>query len=176
MTTLAADLTERQHAMLDLWLRHLAAEFETHDVAATMATMTAHPINVNVPLLSGGAGAEQVRAYYAEQFIPNNPPDVAITLLSRTIGSDRIVDELIFAFTHSRAMDWMLPGIAPTGRHVEVPLVVIVAFEGDQIASEHVYWDQASVLVQLGLLPREGLPITGAESASKLRGLASPGT
>jgi carboxymethylenebutenolidase len=175
MATLAADLTDRQRAMLDVWLRHLAAEFETHDVAATLATMTAHPINVNVPLLSGGAGAEAVRAYYAEQFIPKNPPDTAITLLSRTIGSDRLVDELIFAFTHTREMDWMLPGIAPTGRRVEVPLVVIVEFQGDQIASEHVYWDQASVLVQLGLLPREGLPITGAESASKLRELASPG-
>lgn len=176
MTAPASDLTDPQRAMLDLWLRHLQYEFETHDVAATMATMTAQPINVNVPLLSGGAGADEVRAYYADQFIPKNPPDATITLLSRTIGTDRIVDEMIFAFTHTTQMDWMLPGIAPTGRHVEVPLVVIVEFQDGKIASEHVYWDQASVLVQLGLVPRTGLPITGAESASRLLELAESGT
>jgi carboxymethylenebutenolidase len=64
-------------------------------------------------------------------------------------------------------MDWMLPGLAPTGKRVEVPLVVIVRFREGKLAHEHIYWDQASVLVQLGLLDAAGLPVAGIESARK---------
>jgi carboxymethylenebutenolidase len=97
------------------------------------------------------------------------PPDTTLTPVSRTIGDDQIVDEMIFQFTHTVKMDWMLPGIEPTGKRVEVPLVAIVKFRGDKLAHEHIYWDQASVLVQLGLLDRANLPVTGIESARKLR-------
>jgi carboxymethylenebutenolidase len=67
-------------------------------------------------------------------------------------------------------MDWMLPGIPPTGKRVEVALVVVVQFDGDKLAHEHLYWDQASVLVQLGLLPPGGLPVVGAEGARSVLG------
>src|SRR5439155_13905213 len=83
------------------------------------------------------------------------------------IGDDQLVDEMIFKFTHTIKMDWMLPGIAPTGRHVEIPLVAIVRFRDGKLAHEHIYWDQASVLVQLGLLDARALPVTGVESARK---------
>jgi carboxymethylenebutenolidase len=85
--------------------------------------------------------------------------------VSRTIGQERVVDEMVARFTHTTSMDWILPGIPPTGKRVEIALVVVVQFEGDKLAHEHLYWDQASVLVQLGLLNPSGLPVVGAEGA-----------
>lgn len=124
--------------------------------------------NVNhVPVMTGGVGRDQLGHFYGTYFIPCMPPDTAITPLSRTVGANRIVDEFVFSFTHSLQMDWLLPGVAPTNRHVEVVKVVIVEFEVDKIVSESIHWDQASVLVQLGLLDPTTLPVAGAESARK---------
>jgi carboxymethylenebutenolidase len=75
---------------------------------------------------------------------------------------------MIFSFTHDLEMDWMLPGVTPTGRRVEVPLVVVVQLKGDDIVSERIYWDQASVLAQIGAIDAVGLPVAGAETARKL--------
>jgi carboxymethylenebutenolidase len=75
---------------------------------------------------------------------------------------------MIFSFTHTLEMPWMLPGIAPTGRRVEIPLVAIVHFRDGKLAHEHIYWDQASVLKQIGLLSDTTLPIHGAETAKKV--------
>jgi carboxymethylenebutenolidase len=160
--------TASQRAMVELWEEHTAYEFEAHSTEKTLATMVDDPVNINVPLLTGGVGLEEVRKYYSEYFIPKNPPDTEITLLSRTVGEDRVVDELILTFTHTTEMDWMLPGVPPTGRRVEAPTVAIVEFRDGKIASEHIYWDQASVLVQVGLLDGGSLPVTGAESVRKL--------
>jgi carboxymethylenebutenolidase len=96
------------------------------------------------------------------------PPDTEIVPISRTIGAERLVDEMIFKFTHTIEMDWMLPGIAPTGKRVECPLVVIVQFRDGKLANEHIYWDQATVLVQIGLLDPAKLPVAGIETAEKL--------
>jgi carboxymethylenebutenolidase len=160
--------TASQRAMVELWEEHTAYEFEAHSTEKTLATMVDDPVNINVPLLTGGVGLEEVRKYYSEYFIPKNRPDTEITLLSRTVGEDRVVDELILTFTHTTQMDWMLPGVPPTGRRVEAPTVAIVEFRDGKIASEHIYWDQASVLVQVGLLDGGSLPVTGAESVCKL--------
>jgi carboxymethylenebutenolidase len=113
-------------------------------------------------------GYNELYNFYKHHFLFANPSDTRTIPISRTIGADRIVDELIFCFTHDREIDWMLPGLAPTGKYVEVPLVTIVCFRGDKLYHEHIYWDQASVLVQLGLLQRDGLPVAGIESAQKL--------
>ena len=150
------------------WQQHLDYEFATRDTEATLATMVEDAYVNHVPVLTGGVGKDQLREFYARRFIPQMPPDTAITLVSRTVGEDRIVDEMVFQFTHTIAMDWMLPGVAPTGRRVEVPLVAIVHFRDDKLAHEHIYWDQASVLVQLGLLDATTLPITGVESSRKV--------
>jgi carboxymethylenebutenolidase len=75
---------------------------------------------------------------------------------------------MIFSFTHTQEMPWMLPGVSPTNRRVEIPLVAIVRFRDGKLAHEHIYWDQASLLVQVGLLDSEGLPVTGAEQADVL--------
>jgi carboxymethylenebutenolidase len=118
--------------------------------------------------MTGGFGHDAVRAFYAAHFIGHNPADTALDLVSRTVGTDRLVDEMVFRFTHDRPVDWMLPGVPPTGRRVEVPLVAIISFRDGKVASEHIYWDQASVLVQVGLLDPHGLPVAGAETAAKL--------
>ena len=151
-----------------LWDKHLEHEFATRDLEANMKTMVAQPYVNDVPTLTGGVGYEELYNFYKHHFLFANPADTRTIPISRTVGTDRIVDELIFCFTHDREIDWMLPGVAPTGKYVEVPLVAIVCFRGDKLYHEHIYWDQASVLVQLGLLKRDGLPVVGIESAQKL--------
>ena len=144
------------------------AEFVTKDVDATMATMVEQPFVNHVPVMTGGSGHDEVRAFYATRFIPRMPPDVETVLVARTIGTDQLVDELIFRFTHTIEMDWMLPGVPPTGRRVEVPLVVVVGVRDGKVSHERIYWDQASVLLQVGLIDGRGLPVAGAETAAKV--------
>ena len=150
-----------------LWEHHLHHEFTGRDTAATLATMVAEPYVNHIPTMTGGTGADALSRFYAEHFIPKMPKDTTLTPLSRTVGADRVVDEMIFSFTHNEEIDWMLPGVAPTGKTVSVPLVAIVAFRGNKLYHEHIYWDQASVLVQVGLLEPQGLPVAGAETARK---------
>jgi carboxymethylenebutenolidase len=154
--------------LVALWDAHCRYEFETHDVDATMATMVPSPYVNNIPTMTGGVGHDEVKRFYKHHFIGANPPDTMVIPVSRTVSDDTIVDEVIFSFTHTTVVDWMLPGIAPTGRKVEVPLVAVVKFRDGKIAHEHIYWDQASVLVQIGRLDPHGLPVAGVETARKL--------
>jgi carboxymethylenebutenolidase len=142
-----------------LFDRHVSSEFEAKDADATMETMAGDPTVIHVPVLTGGRGTEELHAFYRDWFIPAWPDDVEVEPVSRTVGSERVVDELIIRFTHTRVMPFWLPGIAPTGRRVELPLAVVVGFENGQVASEHIYWDQASLLAQIGLLDTTNLPI-----------------
>jgi carboxymethylenebutenolidase len=151
-----------------LWERHTELEFATRDARATMKTMVAQPYVNHIPTMTGGVGQEDLYRFYANHFIPKTPADTRLVPISRTVGVDRLVDEMLFCFTHDVEIDWMLPGIPPTGRYVEIPLVAIVRFRGDRLYNEHIYWDQASVLVQIGLLDPEGLPVAGVETAKKL--------
>jgi carboxymethylenebutenolidase len=150
-----------------LWDKHVECEFATRDTESTLATMVDDAYVNHIPVLTGGEGKQALREFYSKRFISQMPPDTTITLISRTVGADQVVDEMIFKFTHTIAMDWMLPGVAPTGKVVEVPLVAIVSFRDGKLAHEHIYWDQASVLVQIGLLDPARLPIAGVESARK---------
>ncbi len=167
-------LTERMlnmpadHDLVALWEAHCRYEFETRDVDATMATMVGEPYVNHVPTMTGGVGHDQLKRFYKYHFIGGNPEDTTLTPVSRTVGADQIVDELLFSFTHTSEVDWMLPGVAPTGRRVEIPLVAIVRFQDGKVAHEHIYWDQASVLVQVGLLNPAGLPVAGVETARKV--------
>jgi len=161
-------LSSSQQAMASLWEQHLRDEFELRDVDKTMETMVADAHNTAIPVMTGGVGGDGVREFYTKWFISQNPPDIETTLVSRTIGNKQLVDEVILTFTHTTQMDWILPGIPPTGKVVEVPLVVVVGFRDGKIAHEHVYWDQASVLVQVGLLDAGTLPVVGIESAQKV--------
>jgi SnoaL-like domain len=167
-----AAFTPAQQAMVDAWEKHVQDALDARSVPATMDTLFEHLVILNVPLLTGGVGYRAVQDYYARHFTPSNPPDTTITLLSRTVGRERLVDELL-TFTHSTELAWLAPGIAPTGGRVELPLVAVVRFRDALIASAHLYWDQASVLVQLAVLERGRLPVAGAESAGKLLDPAS---
>ncbi|NMK48137.1 dienelactone hydrolase family protein [Achromobacter sp. Bel] len=151
-----------------LWDKHCEYEFGTRDVAATMATMVAEPYVNHIPTMTGGVGHKELSRFYQHHFVNSNPPDTRLVPLSRTVGATQIVDELLFCFTHTTEIDWLLPGVAPTGRPVEIPLIAIVKFRGDKLYHEHIYWDQASVLVQVGLLDPKGLPVAGRETAAKL--------
>ena len=161
-------LTPSQQAMADIWDKHTQSEFETRSAEDALDTMVEDPHVNHIPVLTGGVGRAEVRKFYSERFIPQQPTNTEIIPVSRTVGHDRLVDELVFKFTHDVEMDWMLPGIPPTGQRVEVPLVVVIQFRDDKIAHEHIYWDQASVLVQLGLIDTERLPVAGIESARKV--------
>jgi SnoaL-like polyketide cyclase. len=150
-----------------LWDKHCESEFATRDLEATLETMTADAYVNHIPTMTGGVGKEELRQFYSQRFIPQMPPDTELSPLSRTVGTDQVVDEMIFKFTHTVKMDWMLPGVEPTGKRVEIPLVAIVRFRDGLIEHEHIYWDQASVLVQIGLLSDEGLPVAGMITAEK---------
>jgi carboxymethylenebutenolidase len=156
------------HDLAALWEAHCRHEFETRDVDATMSTMVEAPYVNHIPTMTGGVGHDELKRFYKYHFIGENPPDTTLEPISRTIGTDQIVDEMIFKFTHTSEIDWMLPGVKPTGKRVEVPLVAIVRFVDGKVAHEHIYWDQASVLVQVGLLEAQGLPVAGVQTARKV--------
>ena len=152
-----------------LWEKHCEYEFTTRDAKKTMTTMVAQPYVNHIPTMTGGFGQDDLYRFYRDHFIPKLPKDTRLVPISRTVGADRVVDELLFCFTHDCEIDFMLPGVPPTGKYVEVPTVAIVCFRGDKLYHEHIYWDQASVLVQIGLLDPKGLPVAGRETADKVR-------
>lgn len=158
-----------------LWEAHLDFEFTTRDAGRTMATMVPSPYVNHIPTMTGGVGYADLHRFYSEYFIPCNPADMKQISVSRTVGVNQIVDEVIMSFTHDRAIEWLLPGVAPTGKFVKFGLIGVVKFRGNKICHEHIYWDQASVLAQVGLIDPSGLPVLGAEAAEKIldNGLAS---
>ena len=161
-------LSGEQQAMVALFQRHIEAEL-AGDLETTMATMSDDPHLNSVPTMAGGVGHGGVEAFYRDHLVGKFfPPDVTMTNVSRTVGQDQMVDEIAINFTHTQPIDWLLPGIPATGKRVEMAVAVIVGFRNGKISYEHIYWDQASVLVQIGLLNPAGLPIGGAEVARKV--------
>lgn len=160
--------TPEEQRLIDVWEGHLQCEFANRDAAATVATMSDDNYVNHVPVMTGGRGRDEMLAFYGSHFIPKMPADTQLTPVCRTVGQERVIDEMIFAFTHDIVMDWMLPGVTPTGRWVEIPLVVVVQLRAEKVVCERIYWDQASVLVQIGLLDPSQLPVAGAETARKV--------
>jgi carboxymethylenebutenolidase len=161
-------LSDKQQAMVALFERHVGAEFKG-DLDTTMATMSASPHLNHVPTMAGGVGQDGVRAFYRDHLVGKFfPPDVKTQSVSRTVGDTSVVEEIVISFTHTAAIDWLLPGVKPTGKPVEMAVAVVVGFDGDKISHEHIYWAQAGVLLQVGLLKADGLPVTGSDSARKV--------
>jgi carboxymethylenebutenolidase len=161
-------LSAEQKAMVALFQKHVGAEL-AGDLETTLNTMSGDPHLNHVPTLAGGVGREGVRAFYRDHLVGKFfPPDVKMTTVSTTVGLDQVVEELVISFTHTTPIDWLLPGVAPTGKFVEMAVVVVVGFKEGKISHEHIYWDQAGVLVQVGLLDPAGLPVSGGESARKV--------
>lgn len=162
-----ASLSKDQINLLEILEKHRIAEFDVRDVEQTLATMGGEPYLLFLASLTGGKGQAAVRLFYSGM-LAQLPADMEWVLISRTIGTSQIVVESILKFTHSVAVDWLIPGVAPTNQKLEIPIVLIFTFEQGALASERIYWDQASVLVQLGLLDRGTLPVVGAEAAHEL--------
>jgi len=135
-----------------LWAAHIEGEFKTKDVEATLETMVDDAYVNHMPVNTGGRGKEELRAFYRDNFIPSWPDDLEMTLTNRLVGKDQLIEELHLKFTHDRRMDWFLPNIPPTNKPVDIDLVVVVQFRGDKLSCERIYWDQATVLRQVGLL------------------------
>jgi carboxymethylenebutenolidase len=159
--------TADERHLITLWERHMTCEFAERDAAATVATMADENYVNHMPVMTGGRGRAELLEFYGRHFIPKMPADTQIVPICRTVGQERVIDEMIIKFTHDIEMDWMLPGVPPTGRRVEVPMLVVVQLSKDGIVYERIYWDQASVLVQLGLLDSSRLPVAGVETARK---------
>ncbi|KAI0068437.1 NTF2-like protein [Artomyces pyxidatus] len=151
-----------------LWERHTYYEFVERDAPKTMSTMVNVPYVNHVATLTGGMGYDDLARFYKYHFTKVSPPDTELITISRTVGADRIIDEMIFKATHTTEIEYFLPGVRPTGKPLEIAMVGVVAFRGDKLTFEHLYWDQASTLVQLGLLDRTSLPIAGVEVAQKV--------
>src|SRR5919201_3817306 len=165
---------KRRYNLGAVFDKHIKHEFQDHDVDATVKTMVGEPYVHHVPMMTGGIGYDSVYNFYKNHFIGKMPDDTTIEHISRTVGNAQGVDELILKFTHSREIDYLIPGIAPTGKYVELPHVVVMKFVGNKIAHEHIYWDQASLLAQIGLLDaNNNLPVKGIEQSKKLQELAT---
>ena len=152
---------------LSQWHRHTYAEFELKDADAALETMTDNPHVLCVPSGRGGTGKEGVHQFYANQFLPSIPPDLELLPISEIFAEKHVVAEYVMRFTHMLRMDWMLPGVPPTGRRAELLLVTVIRFENGKIASEHVYWDAAALLFQLRLIDSAAVA-AGIRSAEKL--------
>ena len=148
--------------------KHIKHEFQDHDVDATMETMTKEPYVHHVPVMTGGIGYNGVYNFYRNHFIGKMHNDTKIVRISRTVGRDQVVDELVLTFTPDKEIDFILPSVPPTGRYVKIACVVVMNFQDGKISHEHIYWDQASLLVQIGLLDPGLLPMTGPEQAKRL--------
>lgn len=135
-----------------IWAQHLDAEFAAKDVEATLATMVDDAYVIHVPVGTGGRGKDELRRFYRDVFISSWPDELDMRPTNRVLGENQLVDELHLIFTHTKRMDWLLPGVAPTKQRIEVDFVVVVEFRGDKLACERIYWDHAKVLRDVGLL------------------------
>jgi carboxymethylenebutenolidase len=145
-------LTPDQQTLLAAWQRHTQAEFVLRDADAALATMTENPYLLMIATGTACIGRAAVHEYYANHFLPAIPPDLELESLSQTIGSDRLVEEMVVRFTHTIEMDWLLPTLRPTGRRAEFIIAAVIGFEDGKVAYEHLYWDQATLLSQMGVL------------------------
>ncbi|KAF2271870.1 uncharacterized protein EI97DRAFT_496990 [Westerdykella ornata] len=173
-----------------VWDENEEQKYRGKDVNRLMDTFVDEPTPfVNyTPTMTGGVGAEELKRFYRDFFLPSSPPSLHVRLISRTIGVDKIVDELYIQFKHTCEMPWILPGVPPTNEKVEIVVVSIVGMRAGKIWHERVYWDQASVLFQVGLLDpeeipdsvkKEGLhmlPVAGSEAARKIMEVESEDT
>src|SRR5260370_6465495 len=161
------DIALARQTQSAIWQEHTHAESVRKAADAALATMVAEPYVLGVPSGTGGMGRAEVRDFYARKFLPSKPPDLELIPLSQVFGSERLVEEFVVSFTHTLAMDWMLPGVAPTGRKVEFALVAVVGFQNGKVSHEHIHWDQAAVLCQLGMLDHP-VACAGTTSAARL--------
>jgi carboxymethylenebutenolidase len=134
-----------------VWDEHRDASVLRHDLAGSLAHLTAEPSVWHLPAGTGAAGRPALERFYAEEFLPHVPGDLAVARLSRTVDRFHLVDETTVSFTHDRELPWLMPGVPPTHRRAEVLAIAIVGFERGRIRSQRILWDHATLISQLGL-------------------------
>jgi len=137
---------------IKLWEQHLVGEFVTKDENLSLSTMVEDAAVMHMPTRSGGRGKAELRSYYRDMFIPSIPSEWEHTVTNRVVTEDTIVEEAKVRLVHSKQMDWFLPGLPPTGKTIELELVIVIQFRDGKMAAERIYWDQAAVLRQIGKL------------------------
>jgi carboxymethylenebutenolidase len=160
--------TRVQLSLVEVWEKHVYSEFALKDAKAALTTMSDNPHVLMVPIAVGGRGREGVYNFYHDYFLAQLPADITAVPISRVVGEDILAEEAVYQLTHDQVMDWMIPGVRPTGKRVEVGVVAIVTFKDGKIASEHLYWDHASVLAQIGVIDSGTVPVKGVESPHSL--------
>lgn len=165
---MSQSLAAAEKSVTALWDKHLESEFAHKSPEEALSTMTDNPRVTIVSTMVGGRGTEELRTFYAKYFLNQLPPDLEVTSVSRTVGTNRVVDELVIKFTHTVQMDWLMPGVPPTGKWIEFAMVVVVYMENGRIAAENLYWDTASIMKQAGLITDAKLPIAGPEHARNM--------
>ena len=135
-----------------LWEQHLRGEFVDKNEDLSLATMVDDASVMHVPTQSGGRGKAELKPYYRDVFIPSLPDELEHTVTNRVVTDDYLVEEARIRFVHTKRMDWFLPGVPPTGKPIEVDLVIVVEFRDGKMAAERIYWDHATVLRQVGRL------------------------
>jgi carboxymethylenebutenolidase len=153
---------------IEVWQQHCYFEFAKKGAEAALGTRSDDPHVLMVPLAIGGRGRDGVYNFYHDYFLAQLPADMAAVPISQVVGENILAEEAIYQFTHDQVMDWFLPGVPPTGKRFEAGVVGIITIENGKIASEHLYWDHASVLAQLGVLDPSKLPVKGNESPRTL--------
>jgi carboxymethylenebutenolidase len=98
-----------------LWEEHIRHEFSTRSTDDTLQTMVEDAYVDHVPVLTGGSGQSELRQFYSTHFIPKMPPDMEMVPVSRTIGGEQLVDEMVIKFTHS--LEWI--GCCPASRPLD---------------------------------------------------------
>ena len=136
---------DRIAARMKLVEEHCQAEMDL-DLDRTLATLNDAPdFKINNGEFSG---RESVRAFYADLF--TGFPDLHLEITRRYVSDEAIIVEATFSGTHKNLFN----GIPATGRRVQFPHCTIFPFdENDRITGERVYFDNALVLRQLGVLP-----------------------
>ena len=134
-----------------VWEAHQQALIQQHDLRAALVALAAEPSIVHIPAMTGGTGRQAVERFYAGQFLPHLPADLALSRVSRTVDRWRLVDETMVSFTHDRELPWLLPGAEPTFRRAEVLAIAVVGFDRTRIRSQRVLWDHATLAAQLGI-------------------------
>ena len=110
-----------------------------------------------IPTMVNSKASTDLQQFYTHYLQPN-PNELNARLISRTVGVDRVVDEISLSFQHDREIPWLLPRVPPTKKQVQITLVSIVCIKAGVFAHERVYWDQASVLEQVGLIDSSRTP------------------
>jgi steroid delta-isomerase-like uncharacterized protein len=126
-------------AVVQAWL----AAWNSHDTDTFVGIFTENAVFEHVPLNSVSRGPGEIRAF--AQFVFTALPDVKITILDSSAKGGDVTIEWVFSATDK--------GFYGTGKPFAVRGVTVIELQGTKIVRDSDYWDSATILRQVGLLP-----------------------